>query len=415
MKKNQVSLKNAISIVIGCVIGSGIFAKPGRVLEATGSSNGAIIAWVLGGLIALVGALTLAEIAARIPKVGGIYAYTEEMYGKPLAFINGWMQAIIYGPALSAGIGLYLSSILIQFAGLDDNLMKPITIGLVVVLTTIISLKMSWGTFIQNIANIGKLIPIFGIIVGGLVWGEFEIFNLTYQSTNSSAAAGMGVAMLATFWAYDGWVQVSNLGDEIENPSKNIPKAFIFGILFIMFTYIIINLAIFKSMPIADIVHLNEKAAAVAANNIFGPWGGKILALGILIGMLGAVNGNIITMPLVSYSMAKDKLFPFSKIIGKVSKNDTPANATIFQSAITILMIIFLDVNRITDIAMFCMYLFYSLVFVGLFKLRYRDGKPQDGKYRVPYIQSCRSLRFLAHFSYAILCLKIIPTTGLEL
>lgn len=409
MKRSQISLFNAISIVIGCVIGSGIFAKPGRVLQATGNSNEAILAWVLGGVIALLGALTLAEIAARIPRVGGIYTYSEEIYGKPFAFINGWMQSIIYGPALSAGIGLYFSSILAQLIGLEDQLIKPISIALILVISVVNTIKMSWGTTLQNLANFGKLIPIFGIIIAGLFFGDHEVFNTSIQ--NNEQTAGLGVAILATFWAYDGWVQVSNLGDEIKNPIKNIPRAFIYGIIFIMTVYIVINLSIFKSLPINEIISLNENATSVAAENIFGSWAGKIISFGILIGMLGAVNGNIITMPLISYSMSKDKLFPFSSIVGKVSKTDTPANAIMLQAFISIAMILFFNVERITDIAMFTMYLFYCVIFFGLFILRKKSKTQKVDHYQVPFYPV---VPVLAIFGSLFVCYSMLRQNPLD-
>src|SRR5687768_2718896 len=114
----KLSLLSAISVVIGCVIGSGVFVKPGRVLAAAGDSNSALLAWLAGGLISLAGGLTLSEIASRIPKTGGVYVYVEELFGRPWAFVSGWLQSIIYGPALSSALSLYFASLFVEFLGI---------------------------------------------------------------------------------------------------------------------------------------------------------------------------------------------------------------------------------------------------------------------------------------------------------
>ena len=385
MKKDQISFFSAISIVIGSVIGSGVFMKPARVIDAMGSTNGAIIAWVLGGAIALLGALTLAEISARIPRVGGIYTYAEEIYGKGFGFTSGWIISVIYAPALNGGIALYLASLTAQFFELADTVVVPLAVMALIILTIISCIRTSWGVFLQNTTTLGKFVPLIAITAGGLFLGNHEAFNITVPDPSGLAPAGLGVAMLATFWAYDGWSQVCSLGDEVKEPAKNLPKVFIYGVLIIMLVYVLINIAIVKAVPAAEIVSLNERAASVAAERLFGVWGGKLVSLGMIVAILGAVNANILTLPLVTYSMARNKLFPASKLLGKTSKTDTPANSIIFQTLLSIFMVLFLNVDSITDIAMFSMYVFNSCIFIGLFKLRRRDqGLKNKEIYRVP-------------------------------
>lgn len=359
--------------------------KPARVIEAMGSTNGAILAWVLGGVIALLGALTLAEISARIPRIGGIYTYAEEIYGKTFGFTSGWIISVIYAPALNGGIALYLASLTAQFFNLADTVVVPLAVMSLIILTIISCIRTSWGVFLQNTTTLGKFIPLIAITAGGFFLGNHEAFNISVPAASGLPPAGLGVAMLATFWAYDGWSQVCSLGDEVKNPAKNLPRVFIYGVLIIMLVYVLINIAILKAVPAAEIVTLNERAASVAAERLFGTWGGKLVSLGMIVAILGAVNANILTLPLVTYSMAKNKLFPASKILGKTSKTDTPANSIIFQTVLSIFMVMFLNVDRITDIAMFSMYVFNSLIFIGLFKLRRHDKSSEaTNDYRVP-------------------------------
>jgi APA family basic amino acid/polyamine antiporter len=153
----------------------------------------------------------------------------------------------------------------------------------------------------------------------------------------------------------------------------------------VMFVYILINISLFHIVPVADIVTLNEKAAAVAAETLFGSWAGKALSLGIIISILGAVNGNILTMPLVPFAMAQKGMFPFAKTVGAINaKTNTPVNSIVLKSSISALMIIYLNPDRITDIAMFIMYTCYAAVFLGIFVLRKKYGVPEKGSYKTP-------------------------------
>src|SRR5690606_9985656 len=173
----KLTLFSAISVVIGCVVGSGVFVKPGRVLEAAGSSNMALLAWILGGLISLTGALTLSEISSRMPKTGGIYVYIEELFGKPWAFVSGWMQSIIYGPALSSALSLYFASLTAQFLEIPDTAVKPIAVVALLAVASTTAFSTSCGALIQNTTTFIKLIPIAVLGVAGLLWGNAEVFD----------------------------------------------------------------------------------------------------------------------------------------------------------------------------------------------------------------------------------------------
>ncbi|MGE3608384.1 MAG: APC family permease [Bacteriovoracaceae bacterium] len=381
MKNKKLNLWTAISVVIGCVIGSGVFVKPGRVLIAAGDSNRALLAWVIGGLISLAGGLTLAEISARIPKNGGVYAYVEELFGESWAFVTGWLQAIIYGPALSSALSLYFASLLIQFLGISDSYQKFIALFTLFILSTLSACSLHFSAIVQNLTTTIKLIPIFVLGIAGLWLGEEQIFSV---ATTSTTVPNMGVAILATLWAYDGWVQVSNLAEEIEEPSKNLPRAYLIGIFGVMIAYILVNISLFHILPVEMISTLNEKAPAIASEKLFGAWGGKALALGILISIFGCLNGNIMTLSRMAYAMSCRNAFPFSKVMAVLHpKTNTPVNSIILKTALAVVMVVLLNPDRITDIAMFIIYLCYAAVFLGVFILRKRLGAPTTG-YKVP-------------------------------
>lgn len=383
MKKFSISLWTATAIVIGCVIGSGVFVKPGRVLVAAGSSNSALLAWLLGGLITLAGGLTIAEIASRIPKSGGVYAYMEELYGKKWGFVCGWVQSVIYGPSLMSALSLYFASLFTQFFHMQDTQTRSVAFLVMFLLSTVTALGTHYSAWISQTTTLLKLLPIACIGIFGLSMGSHSIFGAPI--TTGTAAGGLGTAILATLWAYDGWIQVANLAGEIREPSKNLPRAIIIGLVGVMFAYLMVNMALFHVVPVDQIAQLNERTASVAATTLFGSFGGQMLSLGILISIFGCLNGNILTMTRVPYSMAKQRNFPFAEQFAQLrGRHQTPVNSILFKTGVASIMILFLNPDRITDIAMFSMYLFYGVVFFGIFKIRKTYGKPLPGNYKIP-------------------------------
>ena len=380
----KLKIWTAISIVIGCVIGSGVFVKPGRVLVAAGDSNTALLAWLIGGLLTLAGGLTLAEIAARIPKTGGIYVYMEELYGNVWGFVCGWVQSLIYGPALMSALSLYFASLLGQFIGLDPaTSVKPIALFTLFLVCSVTAYSTVYGAVIQNVTTFIKLIPIAVIALSGLLLGDAPIFNTAI--TTEAPPLGLGVAILSTLWAYDGWVGVANLAGEMESPSKNLPRAVVIGLVVIMTCYLLVNMALFHVVPVQEIAALNEKTAAVASNKLFGAFGGQFLAIGILVSIFGSLNGNTLTMTRVPYAMALRGAFPSARIFSLLHPRlNTPVNSIALKTFIAMIMILLFNPDRITDIAMFIMYIFYAAVFFGIVKARKLFGKPAKGEYKVP-------------------------------
>ncbi len=383
MSKPKISSWAAIAIVIGCVIGSGVFVKPGRVLIAAGNSTGALYAWLLGGLITLASGLTVAELSARIPKTGGVYAYMEELYGRTWGFVCGWVQSVIYGPALMSALSLYFASLFAQYFSLDSGQIKPIAFIAMFLLASISAVSMHYSSMISSATTILKLLPIAAIGVLGLMNGAHPIFG---QASTSAPALGLGAAILSTLWAYDGWIQIANLAGEMKDPAKNLPKTIIIGLCTVIVAYLLVNLSLFHTLPADQVGTLNEKAAAAASEILFGSVGGKILSLGILVSIFGCLNGNILAMTRVPYAMAIQGNFPFHSQFSKVHPRfQTPVNSILFKVFFASLMILFLNPDRITDIAMFSMYLFYAMVFFGIFKVRKTLGAPTAGMYRVPF------------------------------
>ncbi|MDF2635511.1 MAG: hypothetical protein K0R78_2385 [Pelosinus sp.] len=369
LKKN-LGLIATMALVIGMVIGSGIFMKPGSVILAAGDSTMALMAWILGGVITLAAGLTVSELGVQIPKTGGLYAYLDEVYGKLWAYLYGWMQTVVYGPATIGALGLYFSSLMLPFFGIHEGLKLPIAVGVVVFMTGINCLGTKYGGFIQTFATIGKLIPIALIVIFGLWKGNGQILGMT---SGASPALGMGAAILATLWAYDGWIGVSFVAGEMKDPGKQLPKAIILGLGIVIIAYLTINIAMMHVLPAAEIAALGKMAASTTAGLLFGEMGGKLISIGILVSIFGALNGYILTNGRVPYAMALNKQLPASSILAKVPHSvGTPVNAMLLEAILATALMIFWDPDSLTDIAMFMMWTFYISAFIAVFLLRKR-------------------------------------------
>jgi basic amino acid/polyamine antiporter, APA family len=379
--KKDIGLSVAMSIVIGTVIGSGIFMKPGRVLEYTGDSSLALLAWVMGGLITLAGGLTIAEVATQIPKTGGLYVYMEEVYGKTWGYLSGWVQTIIYGPAVIGALGLYFGSLMTNLFSWDKATAPWVGIGTVLILTVVNNFGTKYGGFVQNLFTIGKLVPIALIIVFGIWKGNEQILD---ASSGSLTEISMGAAILATLFAYDGWLMVGFVAGEMKNPGKTLPKAIIGGILIVMAAYLLVNVALLHILPASEIVRLGENSASSAASLLFGPIGGKLIAVGIAVSIFGCLNGKILTIPRVPFAMAERDQLPFSTVFSKVSdKYGTPIAATYLQTVIAVIMMVLANPDYLSEMAIFAVYIFYIFAFYAVFKLRKRN-KGKKRVYSVP-------------------------------
>jgi APA family basic amino acid/polyamine antiporter len=381
LKKN-IGFFVSSSLVIGTVIGSGIFMKPGIVLAATANSNMALLAWVIGGIITLASGLTIAEVSVKIPKTGGLYTYIEEVYGKMWGFLCGWVQTIVYGPAVIGALSLYFGSLMADFFNLPKSISIYIGIVTVLLLGGLNLLGTQLGGFIQTVSTVGKLIPIILIAVFGIFKGDASIFNVSSGTTSQSLS--MGAAILATLWAYDGWMNVGFMAGEMRNPSKTLPRAIISGIVVVVIAYLSVNIAMLHVLPAAKIVQLGPNAASAAATSLFGVVGGKILSIGILISIFGCLNGKLFTFPRIPFAMAERGLLPGARLLSSIHpKFNTPVGATILQMVIALTMMVFWNPDRLSDMAILAVLLFYGLAFNAVFLLR-RKSRSEKKLYRVP-------------------------------
>ena len=379
--KKSIGFWTATSIVVGIVIGSGVFVKPGLVLKQAGSSTHALLAWVLGGVMTIAAGLTIAEVASRIPKTGGIYSYIEEVYGERLGFLSGWVLTFLYGPGLMGALSLYFATLLQPFFGYDSELIKTIALLTLAFLATMNILGVKYGGYIQTSTAIIKLIPIFAILFFGLAMGEKDIFSAINVDP---VAISFGSAVLSTLWAYDGWILVGNVAGEMKEPKKILPKAIIIGLSVVLVAYLGVNTALLKVLSAERIAELNTGSAGVAAEILFGEWGGKILSIGILISIFGCLNGAVLSSPRVPFAVSRKGDLKYCNWLGKIHPSfQTPINAILLQVFVAIGMIMLASPDQITDFAIFSVYIFYTLAFFSIFILRKKQ--PVYEGYRTPF------------------------------
>lgn len=373
--RRSLGFGSAISIVIGTIIGSGIFFKQASILDSAGSSTMAIAAWVFGGVITLTAGLTIAEIGAQMPYTGGLYVYVENLYGRICGFLAGWMQVIVYGPAIIASVAGFMSIMITNLFGIDAKWRIPVALITIIAIGLMNFLENNVAAAFSVITTIGKMIPIAAIIIFGLFWGHQDALGQTVSEVNRSAG-GFGVAVLATLFGYDGWILIANLGGEMKNPQKLLPKAIILGISSVLVIYTLITIGIFRFIP-ANMIHsLGENTTSYLATKAFGDIGGKLLSIGIIISMMGTLNGKIITFPRIVYAMARRGDLPFSRLLSYVTpKGKAPIIATVFIIILATIMMLFFDPDHLSDLCVFTIYCFYLMTFFGIFILRKKNKK----------------------------------------
>ncbi|MGY3766024.1 APC family permease [Vagococcus vulneris] len=383
--KRDITMFGAFSTVMGTVIGAGVFFKAATVTEVAGSPKISLLAWLIGGILTICAGLTSAELATAIPKTGGAIKYIEYTYGKLPGFLLGWAQTVIYFPANIAALSIIFSLQFIHLFQLDENLLIPIAVLVGTSVTVINLLGAKVASKFQSISLVMKLVPIGLIIIFGLVNGTNDILSVSHSVRNDSSnfLSLLAPALFATLFAYDGWLGVGAMAGEMQRPDKMLPKAIFLGLSFITLVYVLINAAFLHVLPFEAIVG-NKNAASDVAKVLFGGVGGKLVTIGILISVYGALNGYTMTGIRVPFALAEEGQLPGSKYLKRLSKNaKIPYVSALLQLVISILMMFLGTFDLLTDMLVFVMWLFSILIFVAVFVLRKREPELKR-PYRVP-------------------------------
>lgn len=301
-----------IGIVVGGVIGSGIFLVPRDVAVAVESPILILAVWVVGGLLCFFGALSFSELGAAYPQAGGIYVYLREAYGPFVAFLFGWTLFLIIDAGAIATLAVAFSSkYLPHFFDYSPLMSKTIAVALIALLVAVNYLGTKKGAFVQNLLTLIKFGGVLGVCAAVFVFAKGSASHFVSPSPkplSSGLIASFGVALVATLWAYKGWETTTYSAGEIRNPTKNLPAGLFAGTLIVIGAYILTNLAYLYAFPSSEIAK-SDRIAAAAMNAAVGPIGASIIALIILFSITGAANQNFLCSPRVYFAMARDGLF----------------------------------------------------------------------------------------------------------
>jgi basic amino acid/polyamine antiporter, APA family len=425
----SLGLRLVVVVVIGNIIGSGVYKKVAPMAYVLHSSGWVLIAWVLAGIISLFGALCNAEVAGLLADTGGEYVYYKKIYNRFFAFMFGWslftviqtasISALAYLFAQSLNSIIHLPPLLPSLAHINiggvfypfaDLTIKLTAIILIIILTWINTRGIKTGAGVSMAILLLVFAGIFTIIVFGLSSGHANISNIELKTTDNSSITTSAVftAMLAAFWAYQGWATVGYVGGEIKNAHRNIPRGIVIGILMVITTYLLVNttyLALLSTPQLDAIYQSGDKIAAVeAVRSFWGVNGVLFISLLVLVTTLGCCNATIFVSCRPYYAMAKEGLF-FKKV-SKLNGKHVPVNSLLYQSVWACLLVLSGTFDQLTDMIIFVVFIYYGATTLGLFILRKRmPDAPRPYKvWGYPYVPAlvilfCACLLFNTIFS----------------
>lgn len=382
LKKNLGAV-TAMATVVGCVIGSGVFFKPQAIYTATGGAPGlGMLAWLITGFASIAAALTFSEVAIMIPKTGGMVAYLKEIYNPVVGFLAGWVQVLLFYPAMISALAVACAQQAALFVG--EQYIVPLAIAVIIVIVLLNSLGSKVGGGVQVIFTVCKLVPLVLLMVLGFVRGSGTnpIFSPMVGDGLNSAVV-LGQLMVAILFAFEGWTNVGAIAGEMKNPGRDLPIAIVGGVSVITAIYFVINLAYLWVLPADELAALSAPASAVAMK-IFGEMGGKLISVGIIISVFGSCNGFVLSGSRVAYSLAAEGCFPCKRIFARLNHAQVPANAIFLVGGVGCLYAISGQFNLLTDLAVFSSWTFYTLTFIGVMKLR-KDRPDAERSYKVPF------------------------------
>jgi APA family basic amino acid/polyamine antiporter len=314
------------AIVVGVMIGSGIFIVPATVAARVGSPLLIVIVWITGGILSLFGALSLAELASAFSETGGIYIYLREAYGPLVAFLFGWTLFLVIDSGSIAALAVaFGSKYLPQFVPMTRIGSQGVSALLIVLLAAVNYLGVRWGAVFQNFLTTIKFAALFGIGAVVFLFAQGSLAHFTApvpRHSGGGSLGGFGLALVATLWAYKGFETSTFNAGETKNPAKNLPFGILAGSAAVVFLYLLANAAYLYALPVEKIA-ASDRIAADVMNAAVGPVGASIISLIILFSITGALNGHVLTGPRVYFAMAADGLF-FSKMAAVHPRFRTP-------------------------------------------------------------------------------------------
>jgi APA family basic amino acid/polyamine antiporter len=369
-------LFSAIAVVIGSTIGSGIFRTPAIIADRVPSAGPMLLVWVIGGLLALCGALTYSELGAMFPRSGGVFVYLREGFGTLPAFLFGWTElAVIRASALGA-IAIPFAEYLLRSLGYDP-LVEPyaravhyVAAGAILVTATFNYVGVKWSSLVLNLTTSAKYFALLLLVV--LAFGAGHGNFAHYTGSDGPVRPGLfGLSLVSVLWVYDGWGDVSFVGGEVKDPERNLPRAFIIGTLAVIAIYLLANMAYLYLIPVGQMRH-SPLVAADAAQLIIGRLGVGIVAIVVMISTFGTLAGSMLTGPRILFAMADHGLL-FRSIAKVHPRFKTPSVAIALTAGLAMVFTLLRGFEGLADTFVLAIWPFYALAAASVIVLRRRD------------------------------------------
>lgn len=371
-QNKHIGLYSLTMIAIGSSIGSGIFKAPSDIANYLPSEGLMLSVWMLGGLIAICGALTFAKISSQFPHVGGFYVFLKEAFGTLPAFLFGWSMLVVINTGSLAALSLVFTSYLSSFFPMSESVQVIVAVITIILLTIMNIFGVKFGSIFASIFTSAKLLGILFVVFLGIFWGinhEVNFFDTNYpqNSNNLSLISAFGLALIGVSFSFGGYQHATFVAAEVKNADKIVPRAMVIGILIVCLAYLTINVAYLRFLPIEQIA-----ASRMVASDAIGTiWtlGGKFISFLIIISVVGTIGIYILTAPRIYFAMADDGLF-FKKFAEIHPKYKTPFWAIIVQSIWTIALLILLKTfTNLTTFVVFVDTAFFFLAAASYFFL----------------------------------------------
>jgi amino acid transporter len=374
----RLGLWSAVAVVIGTTIGSGIFRSPASIATRLPGPLPLLTVWVVGGALALCGALTLAEVAGAFPHTGGIYVFLREGWGRLVAFLFGWAELVIIRAAALGAISITFAEYFLRVLGYNptiapyDTYAHYIAALAIVVMAGVNIVGLRFSSWVQNITTVAKYVGLLLIVLVALALG----FPRTGGHFTPAAPAGsfttsaFGLALVSVLWAYDGWADLSFISGEVKDPRRNMPRALIIGALAIIAIYLLANVGYLAIMPVNEIAQ-SKLVAADVAQRLIGAGGVVFVSSTVMLSTFGTLNGSILTSPRIWFAMANDGLL-FRRVASVHPRFQTPYVAIALAAALGAGFVLLRTFEQLADQFVTAIIPFYALGVASVYVFRRR-------------------------------------------
>jgi basic amino acid/polyamine antiporter, APA family len=366
----HLGLWSAIAVLVGSTIGSGIFRVPAGAAERLQDPGPVMLAWIIGGAIALFGALTLAELAAALPRSGGVFAYLLEGFGPLPAFLFGWSELTVIRASALGAIATIFAEYLGYFLEFTPAQVQYVAAGAIVVMGALNYVGVQTAARFMNVITALKYGSLAGLVLLAFTAGDGSLSRFTPAWGGGLQLSLLGTALISIMWTYDGWADLSFMGGEVKDPGRTLPLALILGTASIVVVYLLLNVAYIYLVPLPEMAR-SPLIAATAADRIrvFAGAGGAVISGVVMVSCLGALNGSMMTGPRIFFAMADRGLF-FRSIARVSPRYQSPSVAIWFATALGVVYVLFNDFQQLADKFILGIWPFYALAVAAVFVLR---------------------------------------------